>query len=178
MKKLLTNLSLFVALGIGGINVEYVEASSGLSQCFNSQVKFNILAKAEMKQSDYYLVDIIYNPRKFETNVIKVDTSGKCSTVVDSKQIGFYPLSNFLGQEIAYNLLTSRYLTLIQELGGVEALTNAILGELDADAPKNFFEDTVIVLKRLGIDLKEEVPNLIIVGEEGIPGHPNLQFGK
>ena len=80
----------------------------------------------------------------------------------------------FVCYSCKYYLLTSRYLTLIEEYGGKESLTNALLGELDADSPHNFFEDTVIVLKQLGIDLEKEVPDLIIVGEEGIPGNPNL----
>ena len=178
MKKLLTNLSLLVGLGIGAINVNYAQASSSLSQCFNSQVNFKILGKAEMQQADYYLVDILSFQSAPDTNVIKVDRQGKCSTVVEQEQMWWYPLSNFLGKEVAYNLLTSKYLTLKEQLGGIEALSDALLGELEADSPKNFFEDTVIVLKRLGIDLVEKIPNIIIVGEEGIPGHPALQFNE
>ena len=178
MKKLLTNLSLFMTLGIGLINPQYVSASNNLAQCFGNNVKHETLAHYEAEKTDYYLVKIISSVTSSQTNVIKVDSNEHCSTVVGGEEIYFYPLSNFLGKEIAYNLLTSRYLTLIEEYGGKESLTNALLGELDADSPHNFFEDTVIVLKRLGIDLEKEVPNLIIVGQEGIPGNPHLQFGE
>ena len=176
MNKEIVKISLFMVLGIGLIKPEYAKASNNLAQCFNHQVNFKTLAHYKMEQSDYYLVNILSAPTIVQRNVIKVDNNGNCFTVVEPEKIGLYPLSNFLGKEIAYNLLTSRYLTLINQSGGKEAFTEALLGELDADSPHNFFEDTVIVLKRLGIDLKEKVPNLIIVGEEGIPGHPALQF--
>ncbi len=178
MKKLLTNLSLLIGLGIASINTEYVEASNNLARCFNNQVNFKTVAHYEAEKTDYYLVKIISSGTNSRTNVIKVDSNEHCSTVVGGEEIYFYPLSSFLGKEIAYNLLTSKYLTLIEQHGGKEAFTEALLGELDAASPNNFFEDTVIVLKRLGIDLKEKVPNLIIVGEEGIPGNPHLQFGE
>ncbi len=176
MKNLLTNLSLLVALGIGAINVNDVEASSGLSQCFNPQVNFKILGKAEMQQADYYLVDIRSIPAEPNTNVIKVDREGNCSTVVEQEQMLWYPLSNFLGKEVAYNLLTSKFLTFIEQLGGTEALAEALVNELEAASPHVFFEEEVEVLQKIGIDLKRIIPSIYIVGEEGIPAHPALQF--
>lgn len=174
MNKILTNISLFIALGISLINSEYTKASNNLAQCFNNNVRYETLAHYEAEKSDYYLVDIVSASTGFQRNIIEIDNTGNCSAVVENNELDYYPLSNFVDKEIAYNLLTSRYLTLIKQSGGKEAFTEALLGELDADAPHNFFEDTVIVLKQLGIDLEKEVPDLIIVGEEGIPGNPNL----
>ncbi len=175
MKKLITSLSLFLALGYGTINIKNAEAYPAIEQCFDHQTKFSILAKTDQEQFDYYLVRISTQLDSY-TNVIRVEKNGNCQTVVEQQQIFMYPLSNFLGKEVAHNLLTSKYLTLIEQYGGVEPLKYALLGELEADAPDIFFEDTVIVLKELGIDLAKETPNLIIVGEEGISGHPELQF--
>ncbi|MDJ0747338.1 MAG: hypothetical protein QNJ32_28920 [Xenococcaceae cyanobacterium MO_167.B27] len=176
IKKTYAKLALFIALGTGLISPESAKASNNIAQCFSNNVKYEILAHYQIEQADYYLVEVVSLTTEFLRNVIKVDNTGNCSTVVGQKEIRLYPLSNFLGKEIAYNLLTSRYLTLIKQFGGVEPFKNAFLGSLDAASPHNFFEETVIVLKRLGIDLAKETPNLIIVGEEGIPGHPELQF--
>ena len=178
IKKAISKISLFTVLGIGLINPQYTKASNNLSQCSNAHVKYEILAHYQIEQADYYLVEVVSSTAAFQRNVIKVDSTGNCSTVVGQKEITLYPLSNFLGQEIAYNLLTSRYLTLIQQYGGIEPFKNALLVSLDAASPHNFFEETVRVLKRLGIDLEKETPNLVIVGEEGIPGHPQLQFNE
>ncbi len=171
----IAKLALFMALGLGLVNPEYAKANNNLAQCFDNNVKYQALAHYEAEKSNYYLVDIIFPSTGFQRNVIEIDNTGNCSAVVENNEMDYYPLSNFVSQEIAYNLLTSRYLTLIKQYGGKEAFTEALLGELDADAPHNFFEDAVIVLKRLGIDLAEETPNLVIVGEEGIPGNPHLQ---
>ncbi len=176
MKNLLTNLSLLVALGIGAINVKDVEASSGLSQCFKHQVNFKILGKAEMQQADYYLVDIRSIPAEPNTNVIKVDREGNCSTVVEQEEMFLYPLTNFLGKEIAQNLLTSKYLTLKEQLGGTEALNQALLDEIEPASPNIFFEEDIEVLQQLGINLRGITSSIVIIGEEGIPGHPELYF--
>ncbi len=135
MNKILTNISLSIALGISLINSEYAKASSNLAQCFNKNIRYETLAHYEMEQSNYYLVALISSPTNVERNVLKVESNGNCLIVVEQEQIDFYPLSNFLGQEIAHNLLTSRYLTLIEELGSAEALSEALLDELEADSP-------------------------------------------
>ena len=176
IQQAIANISLLMTLPIGLVNAEYAKASDNLAQCFNNQTKFKTLAHYEMKQSEYYLVDIFNGQINSTLNVIQINSDGNCSRVVEQEQLLFYPLSNFLSKEIAYNLLTSKYLTLIEQVGSVDSFKNGLLGELDADSPHVFFEEDVIVLKRLGIDLEEETPNLVIVGEEGIPGHPDLQF--
>lgn len=176
MNKLITKISLFLTMSMSVINVQYAQASPDLTRCFSERVQFNILANAQTEQSDYYLVDLIPAPSASYTNVIKIELSGTCSVVVDQEQMFFYPLSNFLGKELAYALLTSKYSRLIQQYGGTDALADALLDELEADAPHIFFIDTVEVLKELGIDLKALDPSLFIVGAEGIQAHPELNL--
>ncbi len=178
MKKLLTNLSLFVALGIGLVNPEYAKASNNLAKCFDNNVKYQALAHYEMEKSNYYLVNVISTPTNLQRNVVKVEPNGNCSIIVKQEQLLFYPLSNFLGKEIAYNLLTSKYLTLIKKLGSAEALSEALLDELEADSPNIFFEEHIEVLEKLGVDLKLDIAPIVVVGEEGVPGHPELQHLK
>ena len=43
----ITKLSLFMALGIGLVNAEYAKANNNLAQCFNNNVKYEILAHYE-----------------------------------------------------------------------------------------------------------------------------------
>ncbi len=176
MKKLLTNLSLFMALSIGLINPESIKANTNLAQCFKNQTRFNILAHAEMEQFDYYLIEIESTQTNINRNVVKIDTLGNCYTVIKEKEIDNYPLSNFLGERVAHNLLVSKYQTLIQNLGGKEAFMNALINELDAGVPHPFFYDEVKAMKQLGIDLEKEDSFLVIVGKEGISAHPELQF--
>ncbi len=178
MKKLISSLSLFLVLGYGAINTTSVKANSALLMCFynlNKPPDYSISGQAYTEDYDYYLVRFSSEFDSYR-NVIKVAKDGRCEIVLQQQQILIYPLSKFLGKEVAYSIVKSKYLKLRDELGGIEPLKNALLGELEADAPHIFFEDTVIVLKELGIDLAKETPNLIIVGEEGIPGHPELQF--
>ena len=176
MNKEIAKVSLFMALGIGLINPEYAQASPDLAECFNNQVNFDILAKAQMEQADYYLVDILSFQGEPDTNVIKIERKGNCYTVVEQEQLLLYPLTNFLGKEIAENLLSSKYLTLKEQLGGTEALAEALLDELEADSPSIFFEEDIEVLEKLGVHIKGKNSSIVIVGKEGIPGHPELHF--
>ncbi len=176
ISKAIAKTSILIVLGMGLINSKYAQASTNLDKCFNNQAKINTLAHAQMREFDYYLVEIESTQIDRNRNVVKVGNSGDCYTVVKQKQIDDYPLSNFLEKEVAYNLLKSYYLTFISQLGGKQSFINALIGELDADSPHIFFKDDVEVLKQLGIDLEKIDSSLFIIGEEGIPGHPELQF--
>ena len=171
----ISKISLFMALGTALINTQYAKANNSLARCFDNNTKYEMLAHYEAEKSDYYLVDITFASMEFQRNVIEIDKTGKCFKAVENNEMDYYPLSNFVTEKIAYNLLTSRYLSLMEKYGGKEAFKEELLAELDADAPHNFFKDEVKVLKELGIDLAKETPNLVIVGEEGIPGNPELQ---
>lgn len=175
MKKPIFQLLLITALEVTSLN-KMVMANPHLSNCYNSPKKINVIATANMEKFNYHLVEITNTETDFHTNVLKLDSSGNCSVVTDAKQIASYPLSNSLGQEIAHNLLTSKYLTLINELGGKKSFINALIDELDAGVPHIFFEDEVRALKELGIDLKAMDSSLFIVGAEGIEAHPELNF--
>ena len=175
IKKTIAKISLFLALGMGLIKTPYAQANSNLARCFDTNTKFEILAHYEAEKSDYYLINIISTSIELTRNLIRVDNRENCFTVVDGNDIYDYPLSNFVDREIAYNLLTSRYLTLIEQSGGKEAFTKALLAELEADSPNIFFKDNIEVLEKLGVDLKLDIAPIVIVGEEGIPGHPQLQ---
>ena len=178
INKAITKLALFMALGIGLVNPNYAKANNNLAQCFDNNINYKSLAHYEAKESNYYLVDIISTPTNSQRNVVKVEPNGNCSIVVKEEQLLFYPLTNFLGKEIAHNLLTSRYLTLIEEHGSPEALSEALLDELEADSPNIFFEEDIEILEKLGVDLKLDIAPIVVVGEEGVPGHPELQHLK
>ena len=175
MKKTIAKISLFLALGMGLIKTPHAQANSNLARCFETNTKYEILAHYEAEKSDYYLINLISTSIELTRNLIMVDNRKACFIVVSGSDIYDYPLSNFIEQEIAYNLLTSRYLTLIEQAGGKEAFTEALLAELEADSPNIFFEENIKVLEELGVDLQLDIAPIVIVGEEGIPGHPQLQ---
>jgi|GEM_PF-3905382 len=175
MKKTIAKISLFLALGMGLINTPYAQADDNLSKCFDANTKYEMLAHYEAEKSDYYLINIISTSIELTRNLIRVDNRKNCLIVVGGIDIYDYPLSNFVEKEIAHNLLTSRYLTLLEQYGSPEALSEALLAELEADSPNIFFEEDIEVLEKLGVDLELDTAPIVIVGEEGVPGHPQLQ---
>ncbi len=177
----ISKISLFMALGTALINTQYAKANNSLARCFDNNTKYERLAHYEAEKSDYYLVDITFASMELQRNVIEIDNTGKCFKVIENNAMDYYPLSNFIDKEVAYNLLRSRYLTLIEKYGGKEAFKKELFANLDADSPHIFSEQEVIVLKELGIDLAKETSRLVIIGEEGIPGNPELpplQYGN
>ncbi len=178
MKKLISSLSGLMILGYGAIFPTSVKANSSLLRCFyhlNKPPAFEISGKAFGSDFDYYIIKFSGQFDSY-TNVIKIARNGSCQIAVEQQQISIYPLSNFLDPVIAHELLTSRYSALIEKSGGQQGFINALVDELDAASPHIFFEDEVKVLKELGIDLEKITSYLVVVGEEGIPGHPELQF--
>ena len=87
IKKAYAKLALFIALGTGLISPESAKASNNIAQCFSNNVKYEILAHYQIEQADYYLVDVFSLTTEFLRNVIKVDNTGNCSTVVGQKEI-------------------------------------------------------------------------------------------
>ncbi len=175
MNKYISRVLLLIALGLGNLNSQ-VLANENLARCLTNQETAKILASISDNQFSYYLLEVKPLQAESYTSVFKLDKSGQCYVAVEEQQIFSYPLSKFLDKEIAENLLFNKYQTLINDLGGKEAFINYLVEELDADTPHPFFFDEVEALERLGVNLKEIDPSLVIVGLEGIPAHPELNY--
>lgn len=176
MKQIIIGASLLMALGMSILENKPVEANPYLVNCFenNKPQSINTVSQVNTSQHDYYWIEN-YEGESVNSLIVEIDGQGSCDRLVDSDQIGEYPLSNFLEPKLALGLIESRYTTIIQQLGGKKAFVEALVAELDADTPHVFFEDEVLVLKRLGVDLEQIDSSLFVVGEEGIDAHPELR---
>ena len=169
---------LMTILGLGSLGLEASANEQNLAKCLKERETLSSIQSSTSEgQFDYYLVNIESSERAVSyPNVLRLDRAGNCSVAVNRENLRLYPLSNFLGETVAYNLLLNKYQSIMNELGGKEAFINALIDELDAGTPHPFFYDQVEALKSLGVDLEEIDSFLVIVGEEGIPAHPELNF--
>ena len=174
MNKFITKVLLLTAFGVGSLTYD-VSARENLSQCLSNRETVSIQSSTSDSQSKYYLVNVQSETDSYP-NVFRIDTEGNCHIAVNRENLRLYPLTNFLGQEIAQNLLVNKYQKIMNELGGKEAFIDALIGELDAGTPHPFFDDQLDALKKLGVNLEEIDSFLVIVGSEGIPAHPELNY--
>lgn len=177
MKQIIIGASLLMTLGMNILENEPVEANPYLVNCFENDKPQSIstVSQVNTSQHDYYWIEN-YEGESVNSLIVEIDGQGNCDRLVETEQIARYPLSNFLDTRIAQGLIESRYVTIIQQLGGKSAFVESLVAELDADTPHVFFEDEVAVLKKLGIDLEQIDSSLFVVGEEGIDAHPELRL--
>lgn len=175
MNKLTVAILLTIVLGIGTFN-KAISANENLAKCLTDRETATIQSSTSDAQFRYYLVNIQSSEAGSYPKVFRLDRGGNCNIAVNRENIRLYPLTNFLGETVALELLFQKYQTIMRDLGGKEAFIEALIKELDAGVPHPFFHDQVKALKLLGVDLEEIDSYLVIVGSEGIPAHPELNF--
>ena len=173
MYKFIAQVLSLAVFGVGGLILE-VSAQNNFAGCLSSGETASIQSSTSENQVEYYLVNVQASQIESYPNVFKLNRDGSCQVAVDRQNIRSYPLTNFLGAEIAHALLVNKYQKIMNELGGKEAFVNALIDELDAGTPHPFFYDQVNALKSLGVNLEEIDSYLVIVGKEGMPAHPEL----
>ena len=140
---------------------------TSLHSCVDSQVLGGKLwSSVASNQSSYYLITLFLSTSRVKT-VIEVDSSG-CTIKIPFDEAGRFPLSNYLPQQIAYQLVLERYRHLIQEVGGQEAFQKILVAQEDPSSVTFVFPEAVWAYQQLGLQFPRP-DSVVVVGSERIP---------
>lgn len=122
-------------------------------------------SKVTTNLGDYYYA-AFFVPDLVET-VIQV-SRGSCRVIIPFNEGGVYPLSNYVEQQLAYQLVIERYRGLIKDVGGLQVFQKILIAEEEPGSINYVFPEDVWAYQQLGLEFPQS-ERLVVVGSEGIP---------